>query len=182
MLFSTFLPGRLTIEPGQPRHYRLLERFHYVARRPATWAAVQVAKYADPAWQPADPGDRERIVAVGVLSYPVPTVKTRDRHFNMIGASYGQRLRFANQHIRTISRIIIHPQFRAIGLATQLVRQLCSQCPTRYVEAMAVMGSVHPLFERAGMTRITPANAPPGKPIYYLFDRFAAGRRPALPL
>jgi N-acetylglutamate synthase-like GNAT family acetyltransferase len=76
-----------------------------------------------------------------------------------------------NRHVRTISRVIVHPQFRALGIASQLVRRILQDCPTRYVEAVAAMGAVHPFFERAGMTRVEPATA--AEPAYFLFDREA---------
>ena len=48
--------------------------------------------------------------------------------------------RFVNANVRTISRVVVHPQFRSVGLAVALVRCLIGQCETRYVEALAVMG------------------------------------------
>ena len=43
------------------------------------------------------------------------------------------------------------------------------------VEAIARMGRVHPMFERAGMTRVPPLNA--DEPAYYILSR-AAPRLP----
>jgi N-acetylglutamate synthase-like GNAT family acetyltransferase len=80
-----------------------------------------------------------------------------------------QNLRFANRHIRTISRIIVHPQFRSLGLSTALVRCLCDNCDTQYIEAIAMMAKAHPFFERAGMTRIDPVS--PDEPAYFILDR-----------
>jgi GNAT superfamily N-acetyltransferase len=132
---------------------------------------------------------RDRLVAVAVLSYPVPSSLGRRAALGITG-SRADELRFANRQVRTISRVIVHPQFRSLGLATRLVRCICAQCDTRYVEAMAVMGRAHPLFERGGMRRVDPPRAPkdsrrkpgqarPGAIVYYLFDRqhaFRGGR------
>jgi len=159
-----FLPGRIHFQPGIPADYRTLERFHYVARRPATWALVWRACY-----QPDRALPFTRLIGVAVLSYPVPTCRPRERYFNLNGQTYGQRLGFANANLRTISRVITHPQFRAIGLAKALVGCLLAHCPTRYVEAMAVMARVHPLFDRAGMKHI-PA-APGEEYAYYVTER-----------
>jgi ABC-type ATPase with predicted acetyltransferase domain len=93
----------------------------------------------------------------------------RDIAFGLSGKSYGEKIRFANANLRTISRIIVHPQFRSLGLATKLIRCLCNECPTRYVEASAQMGRAHPLFSCAGMTRVEPVNE--DKPVYYFLDR-----------
>ncbi|MGH7177544.1 MAG: GNAT family N-acetyltransferase, partial [Tepidisphaeraceae bacterium] len=115
-----------------------------------------------------------RPVAVGVLSYPVPSCAPREKFLGRTRFSRSENLRFANANIRTISRVIVHPQFRSIGLASALVRDLCARAGVRYVEAMAHMGRAHPLFERAGMTRIDPESD--DKPIYFVFD--SSPRRP----
>jgi GNAT superfamily N-acetyltransferase len=72
--------------------------------------------------------------------------------------------------------VIIHPQFRSLGLASALVRHVCEQCTTRYVEAYAVMGRVHPFFEKGGMIRHDrddddARSSSSTGPVYYLFDR-----------
>jgi GNAT superfamily N-acetyltransferase len=101
-----------------------------------------------------DEQDAARLAAVGVLSFPSFRSLPRERTLNLRYLSHRQRLAFTNAHVRTISRVIVHPQFRALGLASELVRQLIKSCPTRYVEASAVMARVHPFFETAGMRRV----------------------------
>ena len=165
-----FLPGRIHLQRGAPSDYRTLERFHYVPRRPATWALVYRAVY-QPTTLEATTDTSARLIGVAVLSWPVPTCKPRERYFHSRQASYGHRLRFANAHLRTISRVVVHPQFRAIGLATALIDCLLYHCPTRYVEAMAVMARVHPLFQSAGMTLVPPEDPEPYA--YYIRDREA---------
>jgi GNAT superfamily N-acetyltransferase len=174
------LPGRLLLEPGTPRDYFELERFHYLPVAPRTWQQVWTIRYRyryrcrqqslRTAVRRLDP-EAGQLVAVGVLSWPVPTILARDHHFGMVGASYAEKLRFANQHIRTISRVVVHPQFRSLGLASRLIDCLCKHCPTRYVEAIAMMGHAHPMFERAGMRRIDLEPEDPRRPVYYILDR-----------
>ncbi len=82
-----------------------------------------------------------------------------------------RKLAFVNQNIRTISRVIVHPQFRSLGLASRLVRCACTEATTRYVEAFAVMGRVHPFFEKGGMRRQGAIDGRVDGPVYYLFDR-----------
>jgi ABC-type ATPase with predicted acetyltransferase domain len=89
----------------------------------------------------------------------------REAVLGLSGPRYGEKLRFVNAHVRTISRVIVHPQFRALGIASRLVRRICEDCTTRYVEAIATMGEVHPFFEKGGMRRIDEG--------YFLFDREA---------
>jgi ABC-type ATPase with predicted acetyltransferase domain len=89
----------------------------------------------------------------------------------MKGLAYRERLRWANENVRTISRVIVHPQFRGIGVAAEVVRCVLEGCPTRWVEAVAAMGKVHPFFERAGMTRV----ACGGEKSYFVYERGGGG-------
>jgi GNAT superfamily N-acetyltransferase len=165
------LPGRLVlIDPGHVRDYRALHRFHYRGPAPATFARIVSVRHHPPDRDehPA-PVDPTTTAAVAVLSYPVPVSRGRERALGLRGWSYGRRIRFANAQVRTISRVIVHPAFRSLGLSTLLIRRLIATCPTRYVEAMARMGRAHPLFDRAGMTRFEPRDH--DEPVYYLFDR-----------
>ena len=157
------LPGRVRLRRGCARDYERLKRFHYRGNRPATWADVWVAEYFRAASGDAD----GRVVAVGVLSYPTIALHARDEALGLRGMEERARIAFVNANVRTISRVVVHPQFRSVGLAVALVRCLIGQCETRYVEALAVMGKAHPFFEKAGMRRI---DAGEGRPVYYLWD------------
>jgi len=192
---ADFLPGRLSIERGSPRDYFALEHFHYARKRPATWAGVWVVRYDDAPFSglgvPPDqfrevappkrsggtPKPRSRIVAVGVLSYPVPRCLPRERYLGLAPATrYTQHVPFVNRTVRTISRVVVHPQFRALGLSTLLVRRMLDECPTRYVEASTVMARAHPLFDAAGMKRIDPPPGDERRPVYFIFDREEGSR------
>lgn len=159
-----YLPGSVELSSGNPCDYRAMERFHYLPLRPATYAGVWVARFS-----PHAAPNPARIVGVVVLSYPSAVHAMRNRVFGLSPMRYGEKIRWANAHLRTISRVIIHPQFRSIGLAGSLIRLAIEKCPTRYVEAAARMGRAHPMFEHAGMTRVDPADVT--KPIYYWIDR-----------
>ena len=172
---ETFLPGELRLARGTPRDYRTLERFHYRPKSPATWAGVWVVRYVEERHEGTEArrhegGHEGRVVAVTVLSYPTVNSGARDRALEIAHWSPRRKLTFVNQHVRTISRVIVHPQFRSVGLASQLVRHVCAEAPTRYVEAFAVMGRVHPFFEKGGMTRRS-EDAETERPVYYLFER-----------
>jgi GNAT superfamily N-acetyltransferase len=58
-----------------------------------------------------------------------------------------------NKHIRCISRVIIEPRYRGLGLASRLVAETMGKLGVPIIEAMAVMGRVNPFFEKAGMKR-----------------------------
>lgn len=76
------------------------------------------------------------------------------------GRSKAQTLALLNANVRRISRVIVEPRYRGLGLGAQLVRQTLPQCDTALVEAVATMGAVHPFFERAGM-RVYPTPPDP---------------------
>jgi len=170
-----FLPGRLRLRTANTADYHVLAPFHYRTGRPATWARILAVTYA-----PDRAGRREepRVVAVGVLSWPTAVSRPRRIAFGLEGAGYAAQIAFANRHVRTISRIIVHPQFRGMGLARLLIGRLCTACPTRFVKATASMADAHPMFERAGMRRLPRED---GGPAYFWLDRAPDRAFPRLP-
>ena len=62
-------------------------------------------------------------------------------------------LKLLNGEMRCISRVVIEPRFRGIGLGRYLVAETLARAGVELVEAMAAMGQVNPFFERAGMRR-----------------------------
>lgn len=186
-LIPSYLPGRLRLCRGSARDYQALGRFHYRGGAPATFADVWVVHFhphVHPDFHPhAQCGDArvecggESIpVAIGILSYPIPALAAREKALGLLDMTAQQRLEFINRHVRTISRIAVHPTYRSLGLARVLVRCILYHCPTRYVESLAVMGRVHPFLKLAGMKvhppQPTRPHHPP-RPYYYLFDRQA---------
>ena len=53
---------------------------------------------------------------------------------------------------RRISRLVVHPSYRGIGVGQILVRKYISEFDS--VDCIAAMGLINPVFEKAGMTRI----------------------------
>jgi hypothetical protein len=66
-----------------------------------------------------------------------------------------------NEKLSIISRVVIHPKYRTVGLGAKLVRETLSLAGTEYVEMPAVMAKYNPFAEKAGMKRI--AVQPPPK-------------------
>ncbi len=171
-----WLSGTLVIERGTFEDYRELERFHYLGKRPAVRAGVwRVIYRGEKQWRIENckfsiaKSSIGRVIAVGVLAYPVPSCAARERVLGIVGERYAvEKIRWLNTNVRTISRVIVHPVFRGVGVASALVRAMCDGSAMPYVEAMAVMGLAVPFFERGGMTRFEPAD---GKPVYYLWER-----------
>lgn len=172
---TSFLPGRLILETGAAGDYRALARFHYCAGPPATWARVVVCRFL-----PADLDEPAQPAGVAVLSWPSLNSSARDAALNLSRLGRARRRAWINRHVRVISRVIVHPRFRGLGLASLLVRRICRECPTRYVEAFARMGRFHPLFERGGLPPVDPPDA--RSPVYYLLDRHAPPRVEKFPL
>jgi GNAT superfamily N-acetyltransferase len=159
------LPGRISIASATFNEYKTLRRFHYRPGDPRVPADVVAAWHQLPR-RPAT------CVGVAVLAWPTAFHRVRYRALGLADESIGRRIAFANANVRTIARVIVHPTFRAIGLSTRLVRALILRCPTRYVEATAMMGRIHPLFCRAGMRRVNDDNDDEIHPAYYLFDKW----------
>jgi ABC-type lipoprotein export system ATPase subunit/GNAT superfamily N-acetyltransferase len=65
-----------------------------------------------------------------------------------------------NREVRILRRLVIHPDVRGCGLGYRLVRRTLPLVGTRYVECLAAMGAVNPVFEMAGMQRIGLCSAP----------------------
>ena len=91
---------------------------------------------------------RRELCGVIVYCYPPP-------------ACYGRRLvlprmtmQQLNRHLSIISRVVIHPKYRTIGLGAKIIHETLPLAGTRYVEMIAVMAKYSPFAEKAGMTKI----------------------------
>ena len=160
----SFIPGRVILKSGTRADYKALERFHYIAGPPATWAQIWTIDHERPDELTSDA--RSFPIAIAVVSYPCLNCIARDRALNLARFSAKKRLRFINRHIRTISRLIVHPAYRGLGLASILIKCILDNCTTRYTEVIATMAKAHPLFKKFDMEEFPPLD--PNKPTYYL--------------
>lgn len=144
---------RLQIVPGDMDDYKQLARYHYRDSRLGPLAAIFVLK--------PRPGSAGRLgrQSIGVIVYtmPVPSLELRNIATGGFFAGFDRSTQLAliNKNIRCIGRVIIEPRFRAIGLASRLVRETMPQMNVPVIEAAAVMGMVNPFFEKAGMKPYT---------------------------
>ncbi len=134
---------RWVIGAGTPEDYLALERFHYCGGAPATWARVLAA--------------RAEGELAGVLVVSRPTLNAWWRAMAWPG-EYDKKGRTEaaiaiNAGLRTISRVVVDPRWRGVGVGAALVRAYLATPLTRDTEAVAAMGRACPMFERAGMTR-----------------------------
>lgn len=134
---------RLVVEFGSIADYRALARFHYRAGAPATHVRVLRAM------------DRVEGSVIGVLvvSMPVLVASWRERAWPGRFSGIGRRELASriNREIRTISRVVVDPRWRGLGVATWLVRAYLQSPLTVSTEAVAAMGSWCGFFSRAGM-------------------------------
>ena len=147
----------LSCRQGRLADYAALCEHHYRAERPATATRVMVLEHraASIAGRFLQRKDQTQVAAVLVESLPALNCRLRDfalhERFGRV-ANLRQRAILLNAEMRCISRIVVHPQWRGLGLAIRLVREALATATTPFTEALAAMGHVHPFFERAGMT------------------------------
>lgn len=160
-------PARaLRLTTGSLRDYAALAEHHYRAGRPATATRVLVLRHDVPTPPQRFSGFGSGAGAgevVGVLVESLPTLSCRLRDYALrdrFGSWLAGRPRAAllGRELRCISRVVIDPRWRGMGLASGLVREALATAQTPFTEALAAMGRVNPFFERAGMT---PYHRPP---------------------
>jgi hypothetical protein len=166
---SCSVTKKLQIVPGCLDDYKKLARFHYRDSRIGPFAAIFAIRPLNHSVQDAAPsaslskrtprqagGLNE---SVGVIVYTMPSVGAELRNVAtgdlFAGFDRKTRLALINKNIRCISRVIIEPRFRSLGLASRLVRETMPKMDVPIIEAMAVMGLVNPFFEKAGMKAFT---------------------------
>lgn len=147
----------LTLEAGTLRDYRALHAFHYKGVNPGAVTAVYRLRHDAPTVVGRYMQRRDDSSVVGVLLRSLPHLgcRLRDHATSFRYRGFGTKGAAAmlNREVRTISRVVIDPRWRGLGLAVRLVRHALDHPETVFTEALAAMGRVHPFFERAGMTR-----------------------------
>ena len=129
---------KIKIEAGSRQDYLKLASFHYRSHKlPPPRQIFRAVKNGE-------------TMGVIVYSYPALTVPSRRLVLK-------EKLSFKelNQRLSCISRVIVHPKYRSIGLGQKLVKETLARCGTQYVETIAVMAKYNPFFEKAGMKKIT---------------------------
>jgi len=59
-----------------------------------------------------------------------------------------------NAKLSLISRLVVHPKYRTVGLGATLIRETLPLAGTQFVELIAVMPKYSPFAEKAGMKRV----------------------------
>ncbi len=139
-------PGpRVRVEDGSIEDYDALGGCHYRGGRPATWTRVLRA------WRGTPRGP----LLAGVLVVSRPTLNAAWRDLPWPGRYTRGPLRpralRINRELRCISRVVVEPRSRGMGVARRLVGAYLRSPQTPATEALAAMGAFCPFFERAGM-------------------------------
>ncbi|MFM9997042.1 MAG: hypothetical protein ACKVU4_14735 [Phycisphaerales bacterium] len=190
----------LRIEPGTIADFDALAHFHYKRGRPATWVKVLrvvegggakgrggegVGTGGTPVPQAGADGTQEarsplhlptcsppQPLAVLVISMPTLNGAWRrvawpdDAPSSLRVAA--ERL---NARVRCISRVVVDPRWRAMGVGARLVRAYLDDPLTERTETIASMGELCPIFRAAGMWRV---EAPPLKADTHLREKLGA--------
>lgn len=131
--------SRLRIEQGTLRDYARFAPMHYRAGdRPGFVDKVFVMR----------DGPGGEVLGVVVYGYPMLELAVRNR---ATGGRFVRRGARLNREVRVLKRLVIHPDVRGCGLGHRLVRQTLPRVGTPFVECLAAIGAVHPVFEKAGM-------------------------------
>jgi N-acetylglutamate synthase-like GNAT family acetyltransferase len=138
------------IEKGSTEDYEKLKRFHYRSKNEKELASLRMKDCYKLLY-----GDS--LIGVIVYSHSYLNLKPRnmifgDRYVYTPGDLHKARL--INEEIARISRVVIHPKFRGIGLGEFLVKETMPKADVKLVEVLAVMAKYNPFFEKAGMVRV----------------------------
>jgi ABC-type transport system involved in cytochrome c biogenesis ATPase subunit/GNAT superfamily N-acetyltransferase len=114
------------------------------------------------------------VAGVIAYTYCAPAVGGR-----MKAVGYKPRLEELNRDWALISRVVVHPKYRSVGLGARLVRESLPLVGRRHVEMVAVMARYNPFAERAGM-RLIRLNEPGEAVLGAVEGLRALGFNPAL--
>jgi len=154
---SNLFGNSIRIQRGSRSDYLALASFHYKGAHPGAITSVFSAVHEAPTVIGRYLAREAERCVIGVLVRSLPhlgcSLRDRATHGRYRGLGGKASASLINREVRTISRVVIDPRWRGVGLAVQLVKHALLQPETVFTEALAAMGHVHPFFERAGMQR-----------------------------
>ncbi len=99
---------------------------------------------------------------LGILVFAHAPMELSQRNRSTNGR-FVRNLRRLNKELRILRRLVMHPDVRGCGLGHWFVRKTMPKVGVRFVECLAAMGAVNPVFERAGMVRVGRCPLPKGR-------------------
>jgi GNAT superfamily N-acetyltransferase len=127
---------------GSTADWRQLAGFHYRSHKIAAPRKIFCLKRG--------------VELCGVIVYCYPPTTAFGRSLVLPKMS----MKELNEKLSVISRVVVHPKPRTVGLGSRLVHDTLSLAGTESVEMSAVMAKYNPFAEKAGMRRIA-EQAPP---------------------
>jgi GNAT superfamily N-acetyltransferase len=127
----------MLIEEGHLSDWRRLSGFHYRSHNAGASRKVFCLKRGNE--------------LCGVIVYTYPPPGCAGRHLVLPGK---RSMKALNSELSTISRVVIHPKYRSIGLGAKLIGETLQRVGTPCVEMIAVMAKYNPFAEKAGMQKI----------------------------
>ncbi|MBL8885763.1 MAG: GNAT family N-acetyltransferase [Phycisphaerales bacterium] len=148
-------PTVLRIGPCSLTDARALLARHYAPGMPAR-VCLMLGAWLDAGT--ADWPQEAHPTLVGVLTVSHPTLNDRWRALAWPGVfdmrDKRERAHKLNAEVRRISRVVVLPRFRGMGIATALVRAYLRRPLTKRTEVIAAMGEWCRCFEQAGMRAV----------------------------
>jgi GNAT superfamily N-acetyltransferase len=124
------------VEHASTKEWRALAGFHYRTHRIPPPRKIFALKRV------------EELCGVIVYTYPPSICFGRTLMLPKTG------MKELNQKLSNISRVVVHPKYRTIGLGSKLVRETLQLAGTECVEMSAVMAKYNPFAEKAGMCKV----------------------------
>jgi len=133
----------IKVDIGDKKDYKKLSKFHY--RQAGLGAVKNIYKMIF----------HEDVIGVIVITYPHLALKGRniytDKKYSKMSTENCKKI---NEEFECIARIILHPQYRGLGLAYYFLEEYFKLSSSKYIETVAVMANYTPFFEKAGMTKV----------------------------
>lgn len=142
---------QLVVRPGSLRDYDAFGRMHYRER--------DNLGFVDRVFLL---GERRGPEPLGIVVFAFAPLELAARNAATLGR-FVRRPRLLNREVRILRRLVIHPDVRGCGLGRWFVRRALPAAGVRIVECLAALGAVHPVLERAGMTRVDGGPPSPGR-------------------
>ncbi|MEJ2242203.1 MAG: GNAT family N-acetyltransferase [Candidatus Bathyarchaeota archaeon] len=140
----------IKILKGSIDDYHKLSRFHYRTKRNKKSEGLRAKDCFKLLFN-------EQLIGVIVYSHSYLNLKPRNIVFDKRYVFTPGDLHTANRinkEIARISRVVIHPKFRGIGLGSYLVKETMTKVDAKVIEVLAVMAKYNPFFEKADKKKV----------------------------
>jgi GNAT superfamily N-acetyltransferase len=112
-------------------NYKTLNQFHYRSAHCAAPRKIFALKRGT------------ELCGIIIYAYPMPFCFARSQVWK-------GTLKQLMREVSAVSRVVVHPKYRGIGLGAKLVQETLPLAGTPCVEAIAVMARYNPFFEKTG--------------------------------